>query len=299
MNQVEQWVQRGFGVLIIPLVVAASYALAELSWLVVVPGSAVPASGSLSPLAPLVSPSGYEETAGDRLDLRTLSRWTLFGDQPKVAPTPVPTAQDEAIKAPETKLNLELHGVFVAEDPKRSSAIIAEMRGRGGDDDKLLYAIGDALPGNATLERVYSDRIILRRNGRVETLKFSKEEDGMLINGKSYDAGKQEPRVISSRPSRSGASGAFTGRRPPATKQEPSAERLGGQNSSTTTPPAELAKNPTNNPLFNGIQNQTEATLTQLGLTTIDPSEGGGYLITSSAPRQLLNMLPVSVGDKI
>ena len=37
------------------------------------------------------------------------------------------------------------------------------------------YSIGSVLPGNATLEEVYKDRVLLRRNGRLETLSFNEK----------------------------------------------------------------------------------------------------------------------------
>ena len=90
-----------------------------------------------------------------------LSR-NLFGEADAVA-TPV-----EAIAAAtETRLPLELHGVFVAEVAADSAAIVAQ-KGKPG----ILYAIGQTLPGNAELIEVHADHIVLRRAGIQETLTF-------------------------------------------------------------------------------------------------------------------------------
>lgn len=74
--------------------------------------------------------------------------------------------------APQTGLQLSLHGVFLATRGERSSAILS-----GDGDDAQLYRVGDDLPGNAELVAVESSRILLRRNGEVEALSF--EDEGM------------------------------------------------------------------------------------------------------------------------
>jgi general secretion pathway protein C len=92
----------------------------------------------------------------------------LFG-----TPGAVAAAQTAALDAPETRLQLELHGVFLAEIEGASSAIVAER-----NKDGKLYVLGDTLPGNAELVEVFDDRIVLRRAGSLETLRFPKEGAG-------------------------------------------------------------------------------------------------------------------------
>ncbi|HAR60730.1 MAG TPA: hypothetical protein DCS18_11115, partial [Alcanivorax sp.] len=72
------------------------------------------------------------------------------------------------VDAPDTRLSLELLGLFQTRDRDKSSAIIAEK----GKDAELFH-IGDAIPGNAELEDIYADRVILRRQGRLETLRLN------------------------------------------------------------------------------------------------------------------------------
>lgn len=74
----------------------------------------------------------------------------------------------EAVDAPETQLNLELQGVFIADDDSHSTAIVAEKNKTGE-----LFAIGDRLPGNATLAAVFVDHVLIRRGSRMERLMFS------------------------------------------------------------------------------------------------------------------------------
>ena len=74
----------------------------------------------------------------------------------------------QVVDAPETKLNLELQGVFTADNEKNSTAIIAEKNKPGE-----LFHIGDKVSGNAILAAVYDDHILIRRGTRMEKLMFS------------------------------------------------------------------------------------------------------------------------------
>ena len=76
--------------------------------------------------------------------------------------------------APETGLTLTLHGVFLATQAKTSSAILSE-----DGDSAELYRVGDELLGNAELVAVEPRRILLKRNGEVESLSF--EDEGMAF----------------------------------------------------------------------------------------------------------------------
>ncbi|HFE38307.1 MAG TPA: type II secretion system protein GspC [Gammaproteobacteria bacterium] len=100
---------------------------------------------------------------------KQIPHWHLFGvtqkaiPQRKKAPEPVPE------HVPETKLNLTLKGVVASLDMTDAWAIIAD---RMGNEDS--YGLESALPGGATLKEIYSDRIILLHNGRLETLLLPK-----------------------------------------------------------------------------------------------------------------------------
>ena len=86
------------------------------------------------------------------------------------------------VTATETGLRLTLHGVFLAAQGERSSAILSGDR-RSAD----LYHVGDPLPGNAELVAVEPRRILLRRNGEIESLTF---EDGLAI-GRVAGSGRE------------------------------------------------------------------------------------------------------------
>ncbi|MEJ2515230.1 MAG: type II secretion system protein GspC [Gammaproteobacteria bacterium] len=79
---------------------------------------------------------------------------------------------DEPVDAPDTQLSLELRGTIAATDPDEALAIISE---RGGEEK--VFAIGDPVPGGASLHSVYTDRVILRRAGRLETLRLPRSDE--------------------------------------------------------------------------------------------------------------------------
>ena len=80
---------------------------------------------------------------------------------------PAPASSSKQVaNAPETTLNLKLLGVL-AGDKEYGYAIISS----GGNKVKH-YGLGDDVPGGATLHAVYSDRVILERDIRMETLRL-------------------------------------------------------------------------------------------------------------------------------
>jgi len=94
--------------------------------------------------------------------LKFLLGANLFGATPRdQAPPP-------AVHAPPTKLNLQLHGVVMAQDPAKARAIISSANGLDRS-----YGLNDTLPGNARITHVYTDRVILRRDGHRESLQLS------------------------------------------------------------------------------------------------------------------------------
>ncbi len=113
---------------------------------------------------------------------RPVASYHLFGKQ-GVQPR---NKLAEVQEAPKTRLRLVLKGVFTAEQGSESGAIVEEL-GRSTD----YYRLGDTLPGNATLEAVYDDRILLRRSGQLETLPF---EEGRSTSGSLISAAKPSPR---------------------------------------------------------------------------------------------------------
>jgi len=100
-------------------------------------------------------------------DIQEMLEWHIFGEAGKVVLVEAPLN----VEAPETKLDFELQGVSVGRVAENSSAIISESKGSSGE----LYWVGDSVFGKAILSAVYDDKIVLKQNGRLETLRFSDE----------------------------------------------------------------------------------------------------------------------------
>jgi general secretion pathway protein C len=73
-------------------------------------------------------------------------------------------------EAPDSRLALKLRGVIAAGEPRYSRAFIA-----GSDDDEHGYPIGAQLPGGAIVQSIHPDRVVLSRNGSLETLRLPRE----------------------------------------------------------------------------------------------------------------------------
>ncbi|SFC94322.1 type II secretion system protein C (GspC) [Thiohalospira halophila DSM 15071] len=136
------------------LVVAIAAAAADIAWRL------MPAAGQgPAPAAAPQAASVSDERGPD------VARHALFGE-------PDETADGEAgiTEAPETTLQLVLRGVIATGDPATSRAIIAGREGEEG------YSPGDNLPGGAVLERVFENRVLLRRDGRFEELRMPRTD---------------------------------------------------------------------------------------------------------------------------
>lgn len=79
----------------------------------------------------------------------------------------------ETENLPETNLRLVLRGVMAGElEQGRNSALV-----EGPDKETDLYFVGETLPGNARLHKVHQRRIVIERNGALETLHFPDVEE--------------------------------------------------------------------------------------------------------------------------
>ncbi|MCA1765004.1 MAG: hypothetical protein LC633_01930, partial [Desulfobulbaceae bacterium] len=86
--------------------------------------------------------------------------------------------------APETTLALILKGILKVEPMQKALAVIAE---KGKSEDEL-YGIGDKVPGNAVVSEIYVDRVLLRRNGVLETLMMQYDEQAVTKNNQDNQA---------------------------------------------------------------------------------------------------------------
>ena len=145
--------------------------LARIAWTLLELGAPPPPPAPVPAAAPVAAPA------------TSLTRWHLFGN-----PAPAVDARGLAESAPETALALVLHGVLAGADPAHGVAIIADAQG-----DERSYAVGAALPGNATLEAVYADRVALRRNGALESLRLRPPEDAAAAPAAANAAAPRMP----------------------------------------------------------------------------------------------------------
>jgi len=98
----------------------------------------------------------------------------------------------QKVDAPETRLKLTLEGVFNAEDTNNSAAIIAEQ-GRPGE----LYQLHQKLSGGVELVEVHVDRVVLKRAGALETLRFPEQTTLIATSTIEPDAAMAPPEQAS------------------------------------------------------------------------------------------------------
>ncbi len=148
------------GALAIVFTVAIAFRLAELTWRVVpvstlqetVPPEVLTAAG------PMRTPTAQT----------SVSQWSLFG---KVEVAPV-VEVEQPVEVPETRLNLTLLGVIASTSKSTAKAIISDP---SGTED--YYSVGMPVPGGATVDEIFADHVMLRRNNRLEVLRLPQDED--------------------------------------------------------------------------------------------------------------------------
>lgn len=162
VSQQQKWFERGTQASSMVLVVAIAYAVAKMIWM---PWNA--------PVVPMLDAKATvsRPTSTSNIDTHQIGRWDLFGKNTPL--TQAPASQQAVINAPETKLQLELKGVSVSVKDKESTAIISEAR-----QEEKVYKKGDRVPGNATVEAIYTDRVLLNTNGKLEVLRFPENNEG-------------------------------------------------------------------------------------------------------------------------
>lgn len=112
------------------------------------------------------SPAAASAAPARRVDLAALINAHLFGaaSAPEAA---------NAGNAPHTTMSLVLAGVLAQDDPQQGYAIVGESAAAA-----RLFAVGDSIPGGARLHSVYSDRILLERDGTIESLGLPRQSTG-------------------------------------------------------------------------------------------------------------------------
>lgn len=144
------------------LVIAIGYFAARLTWLLV----PLPSQPAWTPPPFTGIPAASGSSGADQTAYAAITNAHLFG-QPS---TDADLSAVDTQNAPETQLNLELHGAIAAADERYAHAIIADSSGT-----EKVYFLKDTVPGGAVLQQVRTDRVILNRGGVLEALLLPKE----------------------------------------------------------------------------------------------------------------------------
>lgn len=144
----------------ITLILLLAHTLAGLTWSFIQGGE-----GASVPLAVTLD-TRAESAANKPPSLQKLAGMHLLGEAGRAAEV----EQSEPIDAPETRLNLELKGLFAVDRPEVAMAIIA-----ASGKDEMSYRVGQNVAGAATVHQILPDRVILKRGDRFETLTLPKD----------------------------------------------------------------------------------------------------------------------------
>jgi general secretion pathway protein C len=156
LERLRPWAPRLPAIAAIVFAVGAGFAGAELMWRIydlVAP----PAQQRVSSAVPV-----------ERHDDPGAAAAQLAASQAFGTPD---AAADDGAEAPDSRLDLKLRGVIAAAEPKWSRAFIA-----GGDGEDRAYPLGAQLPGGAVVQAIHPDRVVLSRNGSLETLRLPRDE---------------------------------------------------------------------------------------------------------------------------
>ncbi|AKJ94163.1 hypothetical protein TVD_01700 [Thioalkalivibrio versutus] len=169
------------------LLAVTAWLIAGLVWSIAVPGYTYPSGTTVhAERAPASRPDpSAEADAPPRSGYTRSAAFSPFGTSREAAPQAVENA-------PETRLSLELLGVL-ATGQGNGSAIIS-----AGGANVELYHVGDTI-GNqlATLHQVRADRVILEREGRLETLRLPRGDE-LRVDGSRSDTDQRPSQAAAS-----------------------------------------------------------------------------------------------------
>src|SRR5580698_6412268 len=129
------------------------------------------------------------------LDLAAINNAHLFG----AAPAP----KVDAANAPATSMPLVLTGIIAGNDPQNGLAIIGPT-----PQAAKVYAVGDTIAGGPKLHSVYTDRVVIDRDGQLESLALPHQmavgnappPSAALLQGGDNAALERMRRMISEQP---------------------------------------------------------------------------------------------------
>lgn len=158
--------------------------VAQLGW------ALVPPPDNVWQPVPRQPANAANTESGPGFDLQALVEAELFGRYKAEEAAPDTAIED----APETRLSLELLGVYAADEPSMSRAIIASAR-----EEAKIYAIGDTISRNVTLHSVLADRVIISREGTLETLRMERDALGETAAARSEPANAMDSGTLTAR----------------------------------------------------------------------------------------------------
>jgi general secretion pathway protein C len=148
----QQKIARAISVLLLGYI---AYICAQITWFVA-PNGPFENSGNVSVK---VLQQGTKSSTISLSNVKSLNIFGLYSDNQEEVDV------SEVENVPETRLSLTLSGV-VASDDKRTSAAVIENGGK-----QNTYGPGETIIGTrAILDSVFSDRVILKHAGNLETL---------------------------------------------------------------------------------------------------------------------------------
>ena len=205
----------------------------------------------------------------EQINIEAVVSRNLFGK-----PVTQMSAQAQLVaKAAETRLPLELRAVFESSESSISAAII----GQRGQNAKL-FTVGDSVPGNAILEGVVDDKVLLRRAGKLEFLPFPESKYQATQNQKArvtINQTKNEQLVISS----------------DAGKQTPITDIL-----ETIEAQAPTAESSTEPALLREFKENPQEMISKIGLSE---TKSGGYRVGNVSNSPYLRQSGLQSGDVI
>jgi general secretion pathway protein C len=174
----QQWVDRATRTLpqalTVVLVIAIAWQLVQLTWLLL--ERRAPTESADVILAP---PPATATRKG--IDVQAIAGAHIFGE-----PQAEQTAPEDAQP---TQMNLVLSAVFAANDPTKGLAVIGES-----PQSAKVYAVGATVRPGTRLHSVYLDRVLLDRNGQLETLALPRPSTaGIAITRSAAAAPRQAP----------------------------------------------------------------------------------------------------------
>ena len=178
----------------------------------------------------------------------------------------------EVVAAPETRLNLELQGVFTNNNPDLSSAIIAE-RGKNGE----LFGIGDRVPGNAFLHAVEQNHVLIKRGTRLEKLLFPKQRLNITSANQRSTSSRGASKARSSTRTIRPSGGSST----PSGGSEVSAASAAGNSSRD-----KMLRNP-------------EQAIRDFGFEPVAPGRASGYRVGTNASNSAVASAGLQPGDVV